>query len=449
MMAKQQDRSQYSLFFSLESTLNHKHPLFIPANKIDWEMFEREFSPLYCSDNGRPAKPIRLMVGLLILKHIRDLSDESVVEQWSENNYYQYFCGEQEFQPRVPCEASELVHFRHRIGKEGVELIFRESIRINGKDSNDKDVYIDTAVQEKNITFPTDDKLTRKIIKRCRKIAERNDLKLRQSYRRILKKLSYDQRFRNHHRNKGKAKRADKKVRTIAGRPVREVERKPGSGVDDYRDELDLYKRVLAQKKKDKNKIYSLHEVDVQCISKGKEHKLYEFGNKVSITRTGSGVIVGALSFRNEFDGHTPDKAVEQVEKMTDRKPRNGICDRGYRGRSKVRDALIHIPKSFTKALSTYQKNKERKYFRKRAGIEPVIGHLKEDHRLSRNYYKGITGDEINVMLAAAGFNFKRMMNKWKSSFWLFLEKIFLFLKRQFDRSRGDRILQTKENWAF
>ena len=195
MLAKQQDRSQHSLFFSLESTLNHKHPLFILANKIDWDMFEREFSPLYCPDNGRPAKPVRLMVGLLILKHVRDLSDESVMEQWSENNYYQFFCGEQEFQPRIPCEASELAHFRHRIGKEGVELILRESIRINGKDSNDKDVYIDTTVQEKNITFPTDGKLARKIIKRCRKIADRNGLELRQSYRRILKDLSCDQRF--------------------------------------------------------------------------------------------------------------------------------------------------------------------------------------------------------------------------------------------------------------
>lgn len=272
----------------------------------------------------------------------------------------------------MPCEASESVYFRHRIGKEGVGLIFRESIRINGKDSNDKDVYIDTTVQEKNITFPTNNKPAKKIIKRCRKIADRNDLELRRSYRRILKKLSYDQRFRNHPRNKGKAKRADKKVRTIAGRPVRDVERKPGFGVDDYRDELDLCKRVLAQKKKDKNKIYSLHEVVVQCISKGKEYKLYEFGNKISSTRTGNGVIVGALSFRNEFDGHTLDKAIEQVEKMTDRKPRNGICDRGYRGRNKVRDTLIHIPKSFTKALSTYRKNKERKYFRKRAGIEPA-----------------------------------------------------------------------------
>ena len=283
-------------------------------------------------------------------------------------------------------------------------------------------------------------------------MAERNGLELRQSYRRILKDLSYNQRFRNHPRNKGKAGKADKKVRTIAGRLVRDVERKPGNRVDVYQDELELYKRVLARKKKDKNKVYSLHKVDVQCISKGKEHKQYEFGNKVSITRTGTGVIIGALSFRNEFDGHTLDKAIEQVEKLTERKPRNGICDRGYRGRSNVGDTFIHIPKSFSKkAVSTYRKNKERKYFRKRAGagIEPVIGHLKKDHRLSRNYYKGIVGDEINVMLAAVGFNFKRMMNKWKSSFWLFLEKIFLFLKTQLGLNRVGIILQKQENWAF
>jgi len=123
MLTKQKDRSQLSLFFSLESTVNHKHPLFILANKIDWEMFEREFSPLYCPDNGRPAKPIRLMVGFLILKHIRNLSDESLVEQWSENNYYQYFCGENLFVPAAPCKASELVHFRNRIGESGIELI--------------------------------------------------------------------------------------------------------------------------------------------------------------------------------------------------------------------------------------------------------------------------------------------------------------------------------------
>ena len=406
----------FIVLFSGE-TLNHKQPLFIPANKIDWEMFEREFSSLYCPDNGRSAKPIRLMMGLLILKHVRNLSDESMVEQWSENSYYQYFCGEQEFQSHVPCEASEPVHFLHLIGKESVELIFRESIRINGKDSSDKDVYIDTTVQEKDITFSTDNKLVRNIVRRCRKTVVRNGLKIRQSYRRILKDLSYGQRFRNHLQNKGKTRKVDKKVRTIAGRLVREVERKLSTRVDVYRDELELYKQILARKKKDRSKVYFLYEVDVQCISGEKEHKQNEFGNKVSITRTGTDLIVGALSFRNEFDGHTLNKAIEQVEKLTESLPKmvsvTGDTEKGV----KPRYHHPH-PKSFSKAVSTYRKNKERKYLRKRASIKPVIGHLKGDYCLSHNYYKGIVGDEINVMLAAAGFNFKRMMNKWRSSFW-------------------------------
>ena len=449
MLAKQQDRSQHSLFFSLESTLNHKHPLFILANKIDWEMFEREFSPLYCPDNGRPAKPIRLMVGLLILKHVRDLSDESVVEQWSENNYYQYFCREQEFQPRVPCEASELVHFRHRIGKEGVELILRESIRINGKDSNDKDVYIDTTVQEKNITFPTDDKLARKIVKRCWKIAEENDLTLRQTYTRTLKKLSYDQRFRNHPKNKGKAKKADKKVKTIAGRLVRDVERKLDDKALDYLEILELFKRVLAQKRNDKNKIHSLHEPEDCCISKGKEHKPYEFGNKASLGWTASRVIVGALGFRNECDGHTLDKSIEQVERLRESPPENGIGDRGFRGRNKVGEAIIHIPIPFSKMLSAYMQRKQKKYFRKRAGIEPVIGHLKADRRLSRNFYKGIFGDNINIMFAAAGFNFKRMMNKWKVSFLSYLEQVFRTITMMPNLIAIDNKIKNNSKWTF
>lgn len=153
-----------SFFYSFEDMLNPKHPLFILANAIDWENFEKEFSPLYCQDNGRPAKPIRLMVGLLMLKHIRNLSDESVVEQWSENSYYQYFCGAQSFVPGFPCEATELVHFRKRIGESGIEQILKESISVNGSDANDDKVNIDTTVQEKNITFPTDAKLHRKSV---------------------------------------------------------------------------------------------------------------------------------------------------------------------------------------------------------------------------------------------------------------------------------------------
>lgn len=165
MLGTQKTSNQTNFFFRLEDTLNPKHPLFILADRINWQQFEVAFSPLYCADNGRPSKPIRLMVGLLILKHIRNISDESVVEQWSENLYYQYFCGLEQFVPTVPCEASELVHFRKRIGESGIELIFKESIRINGDDSNEDHVNVDTTVQEKNITFPTDNKLHRKIIK--------------------------------------------------------------------------------------------------------------------------------------------------------------------------------------------------------------------------------------------------------------------------------------------
>lgn len=332
--------------------------------------------------------------------------------------------------------------------KNSIELILKESIRINGKDGEDKDVYFDTTVQEKNITFPIDDKLAKKIIKRCLKIAEENDLTLRQTYTRTLKKLSYDQRFSNHPKNKGKAKKADKKVKTIAGRLVRDVERKLDDKALDYREILELFKRVLAQKRNDKNKIYSLHEPEVCCISKGKEHKPCEFGNKASFGWTASGVIVGALGFRNEYDGHTLDKSIEQVERLRESPPENGIGDRGFRGRNKVGETIIHIPKPFSKKLSAYMQRKQKKYFRKRAGIEPVIGHLKADHRLSRNFYKGIFGDNINIMLAAAGFNFKRMMNKWKVSFLSYLEQVFRTITMMPNLIAIDNKIKNNSKWA-
>ena len=244
MLSKRKTSNQASMFLKLEDMLNQRHPLYILSNKVDWVLFEESFKTLYCSDNGRPAKPVRLMVGSLILKHLRNISDESVVEQWSENVYYQYFCGENEFLPVEPCEASELVHFRHRIGESGIELILKESIRINGNDSNDSIASIDTTVQEKNITFPTDSKLHRRIIEKCKKIAEKEDLPVRQSYTRTLKKLSVDQRFRNHPRNKWKARKADKKEKTIAGRLVRELERNmlPNSK---YSTDIELFSRAL------------------------------------------------------------------------------------------------------------------------------------------------------------------------------------------------------------
>jgi len=424
MLTKTVKTNQSSMYFSIEDMLNSRHPLFILSKSINWKLFEDAFSALYCQDNGRPSKPIRLMVGLLILKHLRNISDEVIVEQWSENIYYQYFCGKEEFVPIVPCEASELVHFRKRIGEAGVELILKESIRVNGKDGEEENASIDSTVQEKNITYPTDNKLHRKIINRCKKIAQKEDLTLRQSYTYILKKLAVDQRFRNHPKNKSKARRADKKVKTIAGRFVREIERNVNEN-DCYKTDIELFKLILNQTKSDKNKIYSIHEPEVQCISKGKEHKKYEFGNKVSIVYTQTtGVIIGAKGFRNPYDGHTIEPALEQVERIRpNKKLKTLIGDRGYKGQTHINGVEIKIPKPFNdNKMSKYQQIKSRRQFKRRAAIEPIIGHLKTDYRLGRNFYKGIFGDNINIMLAAAAFNFKRMMNKWKSSFCLFFE---------------------------
>jgi IS5 family transposase len=198
---------------------------------------------------------------------------------------------------------------------------------------------------------------------------------------------------------------------------------------DNHVGEIGLFKRVLAQKKADTNKVYSLHEPEVLCISKGKEQKKYEFGNKASIVYTlYTGVIVGAMGFRNEYDGHTLEGALDQHEKMSGKRAKSATVDRGYRGKTRIGETTISVPKPFNNMkLSQYQQTKLHKGFKRRAAIEPVIGHLKMDHRLSRNFYKGIFGDNINMMPAAAAFNFKRMMNKWKSSlFALFFNRFKL-----------------------
>lgn len=424
MLSKPKDQQQTSFYTTFEEQLNHHHPLYILANKINWREFEDAFRPHYSENKGAPAKPIRLLVALLILKHIRNLSDESVVEQWAENAYYQYFSGENVFACKEPCVPTELVEFRKRIGETGVELIFKESIRINGKDGQESDGTTDTTVQEKNITYPTDSKLHKKIIAHCKTIAEKESIELRQSYTHTLKKLSLLQRFRNHPKNHGKARKADKKIKTIAGRLIRELERKLPA-MNNYHTELELYKQILLQKRNDKQKIYSTHEPHVQCISKGKEHKKYEFGSKVSIITTkNSGVIIGAINIpKNDYDAHTLEPAIRQQQQLTGHKLKNNYVDRGYRGVKNVLDTNIIVADN-KKNKTAYQKQKLRNGFRRRAAIEPRIGHLKSDHRLSRNFYKGIFGDNINVMFAAAAMNFKRMMNKWKEN-----PNVFIFIK--------------------
>jgi transposase, IS5 family len=415
MLKEKQNPGQTSLLSSFEEQLNHKHPLYILSNKIDWEKFEKEFKKHYHDRMGRPAKPIRLMTGLLILKHIRNLSDESVVEQWQENSYYQYFCGEESFVNKPPCEASELVHFRNRIGKEGMEMIFRESVRINGKDSDEGQVVVDTTVQEKNITYPTDDKLHKKIINKCVSIAENEGIELRQSYRRTIKKLSYLQRFRKSKKQQKLSRKADRKVKTIAGRLVRELERKLlADRLSEYSSEIELFKKVLSQKRQDKNKVYSLHEPSVECISKGKTNKKYEFGNKVSIMLTkNTGVIVGALSLqKNDYDGHTLEPALNQYKEYHNKEPKKAIVDLGYRGIRKIGNTEVVSPQK--KGKTTSEKRTLRQDHRRRSSIEANISHLKNNHRLNRNYYRYVSGDITNLLLSASAYNFRRMMRKWK-----------------------------------
>lgn len=416
MLNTKKHSPQIALFHGLADQLDQKHPLYQLANTLNWDIFEDAFKAHYSEKMGAPAKPIRLMVSLLILKYVRNLSDENLVEQWAENCYYQYLSGEQHFQSNIPCVPTELVAFRKRIGEAGMELILKESIRINKPDDNDTAgtiVSVDTTVQEKNITYPTDDKLYKKIIKKCWAIADKESIDLRQSYTRSVKKLSCLQRFKTRKNGFKQARKANKKIRVIAGRLVREIARKlPLERLGTYLPLLKLYQRVLSQKRTDSDKIYSLHEPNVKCYSKGKEHKKFEFGSKASVlVDQSSGIIMGALNFTQSLhDSKTLPEVLEQYERLNGKEAKEVFVDRGYKGIKQYKASKIFVPipdKNITK-------NQRQKHSR-RAAIEPVIGHLKQDYRLCRNYLKGILGDNINIILAAAAMNFKRRMTLWRT----------------------------------
>ena len=406
MRAKPKKQPQGTFLYpDLLDQLNPKDPLLQLAKRIPWDSFEQEFAELY-SEHGRPAKSTRLMVGLMLLKQLENLSDERVVEAWAQNPYYQAFCGMTEFQWSLPCDPTDLVYFRKRIGEDGARLIFETSVELHGDDAKEREITVDTTVQEKNVTFPTDLKLMEKVIKSCWIIADREGVQLRRSFRRTLPKLRM--------KRMKMAKKA-RELSTMAGALIRELHRKlPSEALACHRERLELFDRVRTQTRSDKNKIYSLHEPDILCISKGKAHKQYEFGRKasVAVTKT-TGIIVGAMSFNeNVYDGHTLPDVLEQCWAITKTCPSVAICDRGYRGLKQVGDTRIMIPGRPKKKDTRYQRFKARQRFRRRAAIEPVIGHLKHDHRMARNYLKGAVGDAINLFMAAAAFNFRKWMRK-------------------------------------
>lgn len=425
MLDKSPEKKQTRFLYNgLAEMLNPKNPLYQLSAKIPWETFETDFSRLYREDFGRPGKAIRLMVSLLLLKQMHAISDDTVLEQWVQNPYWQYFSGEKEFQWRLPVCSSDLTHFRKRIGERGVAKILQVSIVLHGKAALEDEVVIDTTVQEKNITYPVDSKFYRKIIAQCRMIAAREGISLRQSYRRIVKQLLMQVRNGRHPQRAKQAGRARRKLLTIAGRLVRELERTlPMEVLEDYRELFGLFHRVLSQRRTDRDKLYSLHEPEVHCISKGKEHKKYEFGSKGCITTTkNSGIIVGALDVRNRYDGHCLVDALQQCEALRGVRPKVAITDRGFKGIRHIEGTDILLPGRPAKQASVYEKTKARKRFRRRAAIEPRIGHLKSDFGLRRNYLKGVVGDSINLMLSAAAYNFKKLLRKLRFLFFM-LEK--------------------------
>ena len=419
MQGKHKYETQFDFFkITLKSLVRENHPLIILSHKMDWGAIDAEFAQYY-SLEGRPSVPTRTMVALLLLKSMFDEADETLIPRWVENPYWQYFCGEQFFKHTPPCDPSDLVHFRKRIQKYGLEFILKVSAGLHGKEALEEVVTIDTTAQEKDITFPTDAKLAVAILKECWRLAQKSPLKLHQSYTRKTSEAKLLLRFGNHPKKKKQARQAVKDLRRYARKVIGQLRNHlPKDVLEQSRQRFERYDKILSQGRKDSHKIYSLHEPDVYCMSKGKAHKPYEFGCKVSLAVTaGSGIIVGTTSFEtNKSDVHTLEETLTQVKYITGKLPKEAICDRGYRGRKKVEDTIISIPKPLPASSSRYAKEKVRLKFRRRAAIEPIIGHLKHDHRMERNFLKGLYGDFVNCVLAAAGFNLKKMLRKIASS---------------------------------
>ena len=413
MQTKTRGSQQISFLMpTLGEQLDPHQPLKQLAERLPWFEFEQAFGKYY-SQEGRPAKPVRLMVGLLLLKQMFNQGDETVVAGWAQNPYWQYFCGMNEFQWQVPCDPSDLVYFRQRIGEAGVQRILKVTARLHGDKAQETEVVVDTTVQEKNITHPTDTKLAHKIIRRCWKLADRNGVKLRRRYRKAVRQCVMAQRWRKDLKKRKAAHRALRKLKVMAGGLIRELERKLPEHVHaEQRENFALYRQVLRQQTADRDKIYSLHEPQVYCMSKGKEHKKYEFGSKASVVMTKThGVIVGAVAHEeNLYDGDALRPALEQTRAITGEQPAKAIVDRGYRGRKEVDGTEVLVPGKPKQGQNKRESAKMRARFRRRAAIEPLISHLKHQYRLMRCFLKGFLGDQLNLLLAAAAWNLKKWL---------------------------------------
>jgi IS5 family transposase len=402
----------------LASLLSHEHPLYRLAEAIDWESFEADLGALYAEEVGRPGLPTRLMVGLHYLKYLFDESDESVVEKWVENPYWQFFCGRTHFEHELPCHPTSLVRWRRRLGAAGVEKLLTETLSTARREqalrgSEIKRVNVDTTVQEKAVAFPTDARLYHKARRALVRAARAAGLDLRQTYVRLGKQALARQGRYSHARQMRRARRETKRLRQYLGRVMRDIRRKCPRPAPSLKLLLERSERILRQQRHDSQKLYSVHAPEVECIAKGKAHKPYEFGCKVAVVTTSkSSWVVGIDAVHeNPYDGATLAPALRQVERVTQVRPEAAFVDRGFKGAAH-HPAGVAVYVSGRKRLTRTLKS----MLRRRSAIEPVIGHLKQEHGMERNHLLGREGDRINALLTGCGFNLRKLWRFFKAA---------------------------------
>ena len=407
-----EEGSDHDLFRTeLVNLIDQRHELVRLAALIDWQGFADEWSPQFESTTGRPALPTRLMAALLYLKHVYALSDEDVVQRWCENPYWQHFSGERYFRHELPCDPSSLVRWRQRIGEAGCEWLLAHSIEAARKAGVVKrasfnTVVLDTTVQPKAIAHPTDSRLLNRAREQLVNAAQDAGVALRQSYARVGKAAEHQAGRYAHAQQWRRMKREIKKLRTWLGRVIRDVQRKGGEIAGTLKAKLDIAQRLYEQRRDSKNKLYALHAPEVECLAKGKARTPYEFGVKVSLAVTAKeGLVVGMRSMPgNPYDGHTVHSQLEQVNILSGATPTIALADRGYRGIEPPPGTRLLI--SHTRRLPRRLK----KLLKRRQVVEPMIGHMKSDGLLGKNWLKGELGDAMHAILCGAGHNLRMIL---------------------------------------
>ena len=428
---ERRETGQTDLFRArLDQIVDPSHALVKLARAIDWRFLEARFGAVYEDGPGRPPLATRLMAGLAILKHLHDLSDEVLCERWIENPYFQLFCGEEFFQHKLPFDRSSLTRWRQRMGEERLIALLQESLAVAtrmgaAKPADFTQMIVDTTVQEKAIAFPTDARLMHRARERLVRLAKQHGLSLRQSYARVGKiALIQHQRYA-HAKQFKRSNRALRRIRTVLGRVIRDITRKIAPRpelAEIFALPLALARRVKDQRQRGR-KVYSLHAPEVECIGKGKAHRPYEFGVKVSVAtplhRCRGGQFVAHVQALpgNPYDGHTLASIIPAVEATIGAELARIVTDAGYKGHHAPNEKRFRVyvagqKRGLTAAIQ--------RAFRRRAAVEPVIGHLKAEHRMGRNHLAHRAGDAINAVMAAVGYNF-RLLLKWLALLWALL----------------------------